>query len=637
EGVCGVARAAREVRAQDGIFGVAHPEDERRACISTDSLTGVPIDHLEAFRAPHTSFWESNLRAGRRFVPVTGSDNHFKQLYGTDGGTGANTTFVLSPERTTASLIESIRAGRVFSTTRAVGPKLTTGLDANRDGSVDVVTGGWSQPAPAATLVRVHFTVSLGTGHWLQVMDDTGSMVAQQPVVAHEQTLSFDLPATSSYYRGQLAIQPLDRISGPDYLSYEDTLRVLSAPVYLTPPSLVEDGAQATATGASRLSGDVPYAGFADVASDGARTHAVWVERRAPRYVVMHRSTSDDGTTWSDPVPVSTEKEDARMPSVSVQGDRVTVAYENKNPGAHGGQIVVATSFDGGATFGHRDVLHHSVGARPATASSGGIDHVVFMSMENGYKIRYARRSGTTWTPSVKLSSATARPGGMTQRSIPPRVLVHVPAALHPAIAVDGDRVAVAWEDNREDPNPLRNGTPDDWGIYGTASNDAGLSWSSDVRLTPRHDRKPVNPAKPEEMEGNPARHPDLVFAPGGSLFLAYHDRYPSGGATPFVSRSDDGGATWTEPVAAAEPSAEFSYKPKLALDASSVRVVWQSSSAARWSLRTAVSNDAGATFGPGAPFTTGTGYAGYPETAGRLVVWTGESADVYGVYASRL
>lgn len=634
DGTCGVARATSEVHAQDGIFGIAHPEDGRRTCISVESLADVPIDHLESFRAPHTTFWENNIVAGRRFIPATGSDNHFKQLYGTEGGVGGNSTFVMATAPTHAAIVAGVRAGRAFASTRALGPTVTTLLDADGAPGFEALTGGWSEPVGAN--VRVAFEVNAGVGFWLQVVNDRSEIVAQEPILSTPATIAYDLPATAKFYRAQIVAEPLQRVTGAvvhDYLSYADTLRILSAPVYLTEPA-AGAGTQATDTGTIQaLTPGAPFAGFADVASSGSNVVAVWQQRNGSTYEVALSRSADAGASWSEPVVISGTY-DARMPSVAIDGAHVVVAFEAHLRTAHGGTIFALRSTDGGQTFElTAGVSAAPLGTRPSVAVSGAREHVAWMSMEDGYKIRYATRSGDEFSTPMLLSSAVARDGGMLSWVVPPKPIRHIPAAVHPTIAVDGDSVAVAWEDDREDPTPLRRGTPDDWGIYATFSTDGGQTWSSDTRVTPRHDHKPADPADPEALEGNPQRHAGLLFD-GGALYLAYQDQNDSGGTVARVRRSDDFGQSWSAPAAASGSSSEFAYKPKLAPAAGGVRVVWQQSAGRAWSLRGATSSDGGASFGVDAAITTGSGYAGYPSVAGDVIVYTGQRGGLYGVFA---
>jgi hypothetical protein len=641
EGVCGVARAVAEAHAEDAVMGIAHPNDGRQPCISAATLADVPLDHLEALREPHPSFWRENLTAGRRFTPATGSDNHFHQLFPTPAGAGGNTTYVLASAKSEAAFLDGVRRGRTQATTYALSPVVTTVLDADLDGTFDAVTGGFA--VPSGGQVRVAFRIERGTGLWLQVFGLVGgehAIVAETPIALPDQTLAYDLPASSPFYYAWIVAEPAAQVSGQTLdgnLAYADTVRVMSAPVFLTAPAPVTGGTQATTSGSPVALSRAPWAGHPAVAASGGAVHAVWQQRAVPVYEVGYSRSTDGGTTWSAPVILSAAG-DARTPAIGAAGDRVVVAWEDHPGSRHGGVITVRTSTDGGASFGPAETLNDPTvpGARPAIALSGEVDHLVWMSMEDGYKIRYARRNAGAWSSPRRLSSAEAYDGLPLTFVVPPRKIRHVPAAIQPVVAASGDRVTVAWEDDREDPTPLRNGTPDDWGIYAAFSTNGGETWSADRRITPRHDATPVNPGDPEKMTGNPARHASLVYGSPGFLTLAYDDPYGSGGANVYVQRSTDDGTTWSAPVAASVVTSELAYRPALlAADGGTLGVVWQASQGRKWSLRRAVSSNGGETFSPEDAFTSGTGYAGFPRAAGGVVVWTGEEAGTYRIFAA--
>lgn len=613
-GECGLTLAAREVRAQDAIFGVAHPEDGRRECITTETLRDIPIDHLEAFRSPHTEFFNANIAADNRLVPVTGSDNHFRQLHGTEAGVGGNSTLIYAESQTQAAIVDAVRAGRVTSVTRMLGPTLTTLLDADDDGVFEAMTGGWGEPT--GPTVRVAFEARNAVGLRLQVLDDE-TMFAETLITKPIQLVVYDLPAGRPLWRGQLDESPVGRLTGGvvhDYLSYFDTLKLLSAPVYLTPPPKRDPGAAALLT-------DAPFAGFPDAAVNGAGDRLVVFQERGPdgyRIRIINHDSDDDGIILSE------EGSDAREPAIAAEGSTVAVAYTDRVRTRLAGTILVRVSEDGGATFGDPIPVSKQFGAKPDIAISNGVVHIAWASMEDGFKIRYARLGDSS---STLLSSARTVVQGPATYS-PTQMLRHVPAAIDPVLAVDGNKVVVAWSDNREDVTPLRNATPDDWGIYLARSSDAGVSWSTDSRISPRHDRTPPNPADPEKMVGNPAKHPAAAFL-GGRLVVAWSDA--NGSASRIRSiESTDMGATWSGVAEIPTSSSEMSYRPQIGMVAGQAVVVWQQSEGKAWTVRAATisAGDTGAAFA-GGPF------AGYPALAGDTIFFTASGTDRYGIAAT--
>ena len=656
---CGVAEMAFEAAAQDAMLGIAHPSDGKVGCIDLPSFAGVPMSHVEALRGgngpaqdlglaePNGSnidFYVRLLQAGGRVAAFNGSDNHFKQVWPGPSGPGGSATYALVQARSDPGLREAIRARRTIAGLGTTGPRVTTLLDADRDGDMDALTGGWA--APTGTTVTVALRVEQGSGSTVQLFDDRDELVAQEPVVLPDQTLAFEVPS-SSYYRAVVLAEPVARTGAPDPLDYADVVLTVSTPVWTAAPALVGaaplvGGAPATAlSGASRCATafgclSAAWSGFARLARDGGVVHAVWQERRVAEYAVVTARSDDSGLTWRPPVVLS-RSTDARLPAVAAGGGHVTVAWEEHDQHQFGGDIVAATSTDGGASYPAPVVVADGNATRPAVVAADGTDHLAWTQQgaDGVWGIRTARRTTGGWSAPQAVSTAVARVCCQTTYAVPPRTLVHVPASVTPAIAVRGATVVVAWEDNRDDPTPLRNGNPDDWGLWTAVSTDGGVSFGPDLRATPRHPRTD-NPADAEGVEGNPARNADLAVAPDGALLLTYTD--PVGAATPtvYVQRSTDG-AVWEPPVAVGAPDAEWDLHPRLVVAGSVVSVVWQRSADPQWSLVSAESADGGRTFGTPGTVTTGARYAGWPSVVDGLVAFTAETPGGFAVHAGAL
>jgi hypothetical protein len=644
---CGVAEMTLEAAAQDALFGIAHPKDNMVPCVDLPSFVRYPMSHIEALRggdgALQTAGFPSNgsnveyyvrlLQAGGRVAAVNGSDNHFKQLWATPAGPGLATTYALVRDRTEAGLREALHARRTIAGLDVTKPRVLTLLDADRDGTFDAVTGGWAEPTGETVTVAVR--VEQGTGHHVQLFDDADALVAEELVGLPDQTFAFQLPAASAYYRAAVVSVPQVRVGLPDPLDYADTLVVVSTPVWTTAP---ENHAEAVRLGDAAVTALAPgadWSGFPAVARSGATIHAVWQERHGTVYGIGYARSADGGATWT-PARTIAGGGNARHPAVAVDGDRVVVAWEEHDDGRLGGDVLVTVSGDGGATFGAAAPAGSpgSHGTRPVVVASAGVDHLAWTGQdaEGTWAVWYRRLQGGAMAgPPVRVSTAAPWACCTTSVATPPRTIMHVPASVNPALAVRGDTVVLAWEDNRDDPTPLRNGTPDDWGIWTATSADGGLTWSQDVRATPRRLRR--DDPTPEGVEGNPARQAAVAITDDGTVLLAYSDPFGSGAANVWVQRREAGG-DWADPVPVAPPSAEWAYRPRLVVGDGAVQVVWQASDDPHWHLASARSTDGGRTFTPAELLTSGR-YAGWPAPAGDVVVFTAESPAGFGVHAS--
>jgi putative cell wall-binding protein len=312
------------------------------------------------------------------------------------------------------------------------------------------------------------------------------------------------------------------------------------------------------------------------------------------------------------------------------------------------GQCDFHTSFDGGRTWTDGVLTVPSDFANPPcnTFDSGGYAHfnqsVVFGSGQNVYTT-FASHRGLQERPEIKVVQGEgdsiivnhSTDGGRTfQTGV---VAIHgspmsQPYVIRPGVAVfpkaGGDRVTVVGWSVFVTSGGAQGGGGDRQLVTAT-SNDGGATWGAPVvaSATGEHIREPAPP----------------VVGSDGAIYTAWRNRDdPSTGAHPVVvSKSTDGGATWTNSnVAQMLPSptgaAHASGYPRLAIDPKSntVYVTFQnfaSATAKTVDQFVSHSTDGGTTWsqpvkvndGPSSP--TVTHYAGRISVApnGRLdVVW---------------
>lgn len=641
---CGMAEMSLEVAAQDGLLGMAHPKDGGADACMTE-LIGFPLSHIEALRGgdsvmqdegfpgggngSNTAYYQALTEAGGRVPAVNGSDNHFKQVWPGPSGPGGSAAYALVADASEAGLVEAVRARRTIAGWSAANIRITTLLDADNDGTFDAVTGGWA--LPAGDTVTVALRVENGSGHTVRLIDDTGATVAEVTPTLPDDTVAFELPADSAFYRATAMTVGATQVGLPDPLDYVDTLVLNSTPVWTTPDTGHAEAPTAV-RGPLTITTDetADWGGFADVAQTGGLVHLVQQQRTGTTRTITHQLSTDNGLTWSP----ATDLGEGRSPVVTARGEQVAIAFEVHDPRKFGGDVVVVRSGDAGLTFEAPEVIAAGNAARPALASTTDADHLVWQQQTaDGTWAIHHRRLDTTTT--AVLSSASPWSGGMTSHAVPPRELIHVPASVNPTVAVDGDLVAVAWEDNREDPTPLRSGAPDDWAIFGSVSIDGGESFTDDARWTERRLRKDEPEA--EGVEGNPNLFPTLAIDGDGTIHLAHTDTFGSSFTDVWHQRSTDGGATWTAHARVAGTS-EWSYAPQLQVEGDgSLAVVWQQATDPTWSLQVARSTDGGDTFGPAEPLTGAGRYHGWPAVTDGLVAWTAELPDRFAVVTAPL
>ncbi len=153
---------------------------------------------------------------------------------------------------------------------------------------------------------------------------------------------------------------------------------------------------------------------------------------------------------------------------------------------------------------------------------------------------------GQSWMPSDRrLNNPDPEVGG---------------AARNPTIACAGERVYVAWEDERD-------GELDNANIYFNASSDRGDSWAAEDRNID------VDPDG-----ANISLDPAIATDGSGRLVVAWSDSR-NGAYDILVSVSDDHGQSWSqEPVRVdTDPAGEaWSARPVIAMEGDTVVVAWE-------------------------------------------------------------
>ncbi len=164
-----------DVHAMGGIFNVAHPSSPGDPWIfTTEGVDGIEIwNQSWAYRNTDTykldqlngdlaaygfsqatpeqlamvqaqdgglnlqclRFWEAHLTAGRRIAAVGGGDRHYLGL------PGYPTTYVFASARTRDALLEGVRLGRTFVSSRPDGPRVDFAADRDGDGIYETVLG----------------------------------------------------------------------------------------------------------------------------------------------------------------------------------------------------------------------------------------------------------------------------------------------------------------------------------------------------------------------------------------------------------------------------------------------------------------------------------------------------------------
>ncbi len=216
----------------------------------------------------------------------------------------------------------------------------------------------------------------------------------------------------------------------------------------------------------TRLTNDPFDSEYPVVAASGQNVYVVWKENRdAWVPALYYKCSTDGGLTWTADTRLTYETSGKQFPAVAAAGQYVYVAWTDFRDGIFT-QVYFKRSADGGITWDADTRLSNNLRDQryPTLAAEGSSVHIAWEKNVSGYgeDIMYRRSldGGITWNAEMDLTNSTS-------------------GEMKPNIAVSGQQVHVAWNDNR-------NSTED---IFATSSGDGGTTWGMSYLLT----HKPFN------------------------------------------------------------------------------------------------------------------------------------------------
>ena len=553
EGFAHLQTSIWDAHSQGANWSIAHPDDGELNDDGTPNpmASAVGYDTMETWNRAsdvevELDYAESRWNRGLRFGVVGGSDDHFRELWAI-AGPGMPTTQVFAPALTERGIVQGLQAGRTNLHLLPTDPVVTLEADFDGDGVYEAINGDEvTAAAGTAGTLRVHVTNGVGTTVlvYKSPSRSAGALATFTPQgLDNTFTVAVKAGETPSWYRveargpGQIASVNTDAIKGlgkdpGSLLPYVQTvvtgtvyaLKAQASPIFIAPAPVEGVGEKAipadlggddgalTALGEAGL-----FSGFPDVAAPGEAVHVVAEVHEGSATHIRYRRIELDGTQ-GPAILLSGASTSARFPRIAARGRDVWVVWQDERAGQvpRRPAIYLRHSTDGGNLWQAEQRLRSLDGRaeRPAIAlTAAGFPLVVWQEISAGNPFDVMAqvvgqdsapvnlsRAGKTISAASALDTRTAR----------------YPASVWPAVAVSpAGRMAVSWQDDRSDPDPLWTGSmsagdgtaPDNWQIQTVTRAAGGKEWSTPVAVG---------------ADDRADRHPAVHFAQDGTLVLAW-------------------------------------------------------------------------------------------------------------------
>jgi len=627
-----VQQSVWDAHAQDANWTVAHPDDGEtnddgtpNALASVQGVDLVEIWNKASDVEKEIAYSENRWNAGFRYGVAGASDSHFREYWDRQGP-GFPTTNVLAGGRSERGVIDALKSGWTSISIKPDGPFVE--LRASIAGKQRI--GGDEVIAKVGSRGRLSIRVLRAKG--MQVLlyrkpgRSAGAFGEFWPA-SDDETFAVEIEAGAQpdWYRVEVRGLgfPVSAAQPTPAAEPVVELKALASPIFLSPsavnasPELAIPPDQGIADGAVDVfdtggNGGL-FAGFPDIAAASGVVHVVAEEHDGARTRIRYRKIGGAAGSWvSGNGP-------ARFPRIAARGRDVWLVWqEDETQVPHRPQIKLRHSGDGGANWGavetlraldgraeHPDIaVSDRAGSAPVVVwqemRDGGAFDVMMQDVGAGSAARNMSAEGKVTTAGSPDDSRSAR----------------FPTSVWPAVATSADgRVAVVWQDNRTDIDPLWTGqeaaagtNPDNWQVMATVRGPDG-AWGAPASLGA------------DDMAD---RHPDAEFSKSGDLVVAWESKTlaPAGRNLAVMAAVARGNGAFGAPAALGLDAKAMSQRARLGVDADgAVRVVWYDSRSVdwRWRVMTARLGDTG--WGAGT-LLQGKGNNTWPATAGGSIVF---------------
>jgi Concanavalin A-like lectin/glucanases superfamily len=251
------------------------------------------------------------------------------------------------------------------------------------------------------------------------------------------------------------------------------------------------------------------------------------------------RKSTNNGATWTNPIRITRPGEEIRRANIVARGDTVHVFGGQSGAGGYGTGIFYFRSTNGGANWEPGVPLYAEADASARMAVDGSTVHVAFgakvSSNSFGGRTYYMRstNNGATWSQPVFIGEDSMESDVQARQQI---------------AAADG-RVIAMWQRER----PSAGGPLPTARLGYNRSLDGGATWEG-LKLLPGDQIPPTD-------SGVIRDHHQIWMLPGGGLHAAWAHGPPGDPSTPMgYIFSPDYGATWSKAEIAIGPPGDLPY-----------------------------------------------------------------------------
>ncbi|MCD6383516.1 MAG: exo-alpha-sialidase, partial [Thermoplasmata archaeon] len=236
------------------------------------------------------------------------------------------------------------------------------------------------------------------------------------------------------------------------------------------------------------------------IAAEGDTVAAVWLDDREGKYLVYASISQDAGKSFGKSYPVWIDTRGVQKdPDVAIKDDKIYVVWADTDeaPVTDEGRIYFCSGLISGTVITFGEV----VAVSPAVSLMAAKEPAVWVDEEGGiYVVWSGQEKGSVEDWDIYLSLSFN--DGETFSA--PLNLIEEPglsSQWSPDIVSSGNNILVVWQDFREG----------NWDIYGTASYDGGVHFTSDFRVS-------------KDSSGRGQYTPSVALSPNGTVYVVFGD-----------------------------------------------------------------------------------------------------------------